>query len=172
MRVIWKPGDLVNLQLRNNMFTIGQMLGSPYMRFYKVHNDNGKWGDLDLRNEEELFTVPVARGFLQKRGVGKIKKGVVASDDCTISEYWIRASLNRRGGDLVQIDPDKGSRGFEDTVIIDGIKSDDRETLMNYEFTNVRLDQELTERLILCLEAGRNLDPFKQKVFPDADFLR
>jgi hypothetical protein len=70
-----------------------------------------------------------------------------------------------KGGDLVRIDPEVDSLGMDNPVVKREIDPSDREALETFEMTNVVTDHPLTPRLILCLKGGRNVDPFKQKIF-------
>lgn len=55
--VVCKRNDLVNIQLRDNLYTIGQMLTSPEKRFYDIFNSDGAWQNLDLNKIKPLFRV-------------------------------------------------------------------------------------------------------------------
>ena len=174
-RFVWKEGGLASFKLKEDLFTIGQMLKSPYLLFFKVKSSDGKYNPIDLNEAPELFTVPVTRSFLQRRGVEKIKKGVVAKSNPILYEYWIQPRIWYggdyvwKGGDLVKIDPKVGDLGMDNIVINRDIDPDDKEILEKYELTNVLTDKFLTARLILCLEHGKNIDPLKEKIFFGTD---
>jgi hypothetical protein len=73
-RVTWKESAVVSLKLDQSMFTLGQMLHSPYMRFFNVQNETGVWRDLDLSRAEILFCVPVGQVVLQQLCEGKVAR--------------------------------------------------------------------------------------------------
>ncbi|MBP5078789.1 hypothetical protein HUS84_33915, partial [Pseudomonas chlororaphis] len=79
-RIVWKKGDVVSVKLRDDSFTLAQMLTSPVMRFYAVHNTDNVWEDVDLNHEQILFSVFVGAVVLKNMVVDKVKnKSVVAS---------------------------------------------------------------------------------------------
>lgn len=170
-RVVWKEDDLVLLKLDEDLYTVGQMLKSPYMVFFHLKSGDGRFADIDLNGVPELFIVPVANNFLQQRGVEKIKRGVIPKRDVEIPGLWIypkmwpRGDYVWKGGDLVRIDPEVGNLGMDNPVVKRDIDPNDRETLEKYELTNVMTDHPLTPRLILSLREGRNVDPLKEKIF-------
>lgn len=43
MRIIWKPGYMINLKLRNDLYTIAQLEGNFVVRFFDVFNAHGMW---------------------------------------------------------------------------------------------------------------------------------
>jgi hypothetical protein len=45
-RVVWKEADLVLLQLEDDLFTLGQMLRSPYMQFYHLQSRDGRFSEV------------------------------------------------------------------------------------------------------------------------------
>lgn len=173
-RVVWKETALVLLELEAGRYTIGQMLRDPYMLFFRTEREDGDFSGLDLNEVPALFIVPVARDFLQKRGVKKIEKGVEPRRDVEVPERWLQAKLGPpggyvwKGGDLVRIDPEVGDAGMANEVLkrdLDPHDPEDRRIIEEHELTNVLADHPLTQRLILSLEEGENVDPLKQKVF-------
>lgn len=170
-RVVWKVDDVVLLKLTKDLFTIGQMLKSPYMLFFHVESHDGKFVAIDLNEVPKLFIVPVVRHFLQYRGVEKIKHGVTPRRDVELPVLWIRPGPGPiggyvwKGGDLVRIDPVVGDLGMSNPVVKRNISPDDADTLGKYELTNVQTDHPLTPRLIASLREGRNVDPLKEKIF-------
>lgn len=174
-RVVWKENAVILLELKEGFYTLSQMLQSPYMLFFRVSNTDGDFSGTDLNNVSQLFIVPVANNFLKKRGVEKLKSGVVEKKDVEIPTLWIdpnmwpKGDYVWKGGDLVRIDPKVGSLGMNNPVVKANVSPDDRETLESYELTNVMTDIPLTPRLILCLEQGKYVDPLKEKIFFGTD---
>lgn len=68
----WNIGDLVNIKLRSDLFTIGQMLTSPIMQFFDISNPNGDWKNIDLNTIPPLFRVFVGRAINKSLVIGKI----------------------------------------------------------------------------------------------------
>jgi hypothetical protein len=173
-RVVWKEGDVVSLKLREGLFTVGQMCRSPYMAFFNVKSADGQFGELDLNQVSFFCVIPVARDFLQRRVEGKLKQ-VVAKSDVSIPLLWLspqRAYAQKfiwRGADLVKIDPQTGDLGMRNPIVKRNFQPRDDEELNKYEVTNVRTDGGLVARLIVSLERGANLDPFRAKVLLGKD---
>lgn len=171
-RIVWKANDVVLLELREGLFSVCQMLGpSSYMAFFQLSNTTGDFAGTDLNEVPELFIVSVANNFLRNRGVEKIKKGVVAKRDVEIPTLWLDPKMWPKGdyvwknADLVEIDPEVGSLGINNPVVQKDITKDDTDILDSYELTNVMTDFPLADRLILCLEQRRNVDPLKEQIF-------
>lgn len=174
MRVVWKSSTVVSLQLRDDLYTVAQMLKDPYLMFFYVKHDTDDFSGLDLNREKELFVIPVARDFLQRRGVAKLKN-VTPRSNADVPEIWIRpkiafgSSYPFKGGDLVRIDPKTGDLGLQNEVVKANISPDDKDTLSKYELTNVWTDSHLVPRLMLCLEKSQNIDPLKEKIILGRD---
>src|SRR5262245_52857284 len=159
-RIVWKENDLVNIRLKENLFTIGQLLRAPYILFFKLSNENGEWNGVDLDRVPELFSVSVARDFLQKTVTGKIKNGVKPKSDAAVPALWIKpklwfgGGLPWKGGDLIKVDPAVGVTGSDEIVKKD-IQPSDKEILDKYELTNMWSYGDLAERLIRFYETGQ-----------------
>ncbi|EGE4661013.1 hypothetical protein SBON0708_004234 [Salmonella bongori serovar 48:i:- str. 94-0708] len=61
MRIIWKPGYLINLKLRNDLYTIAQLEGNFVVRFFDIFNAHGIWKDIALNTTSQLSSVFVAK---------------------------------------------------------------------------------------------------------------
>ncbi|TDM05883.1 MAG: hypothetical protein C4K60_14405 [Ideonella sp. MAG2] len=72
-KIIWKENHIVRLRLRDDLFTIGQLLGSAFMRVHKLSGSVDEWEDIDLNQTEELFTVPVTNDVFRGLATGKVK---------------------------------------------------------------------------------------------------
>lgn len=170
-RFIWKEGGIVSFKVKEDLFTIGQMLKSPYVCFFQIQSPDGTFADVDLNATLELFVIPVARDFLQKRLYERISEGVKAKQDLALPELWIMPKMAFggdfpwKGGDLVKIDHAVGDLGMANKVVKRSIKADEKEILEKYELTSVWTDQGLVERLILCFGSGKNINPFKDRIF-------
>jgi hypothetical protein len=78
-RIVWEGNGLINIKLRDDLYTIGQMLVSPTVRFYDISSKDGVWKTVDLNNVKPLFqTYPLRAG--KKLVIGKVKeKSVIPS---------------------------------------------------------------------------------------------
>lgn len=88
-RIVWKVDDLVNIKLRDDLYTIGQMLTSPTMRFYDIFNNYGVWENIDLNNVKPLFSVFVGRVINKYLIQNKIKSSTVIASSKPYEPYWI-----------------------------------------------------------------------------------
>ena len=77
--MLFGKNDLVNIQLRDDLYTIGQMLVSPAMRFYDISNTDRIWNDIDLNNVKPLFRVYVGSVINKYLIHSKIKFPTVVS---------------------------------------------------------------------------------------------
>ena len=98
-RIIWKAGDLVNIKLRDDLYTIGQMLTSPAMRFYDICNHDGVWGDIDLNKINPIFRVFVGNVINKYLVTEKIKQGSVTPSHQPYEPYWIKSYTLIMDGD-------------------------------------------------------------------------
>jgi hypothetical protein len=182
-RVVWKKNDLVNIQLRDNLYTIGQMLTSPEMRFYDIFNSDGAWQNLDLNKIEPLFSVFVGNVINKSLIQGKIKSTTVIPSSKPNERYWIkpytildyghykgdRFNFHFLGGKLIDLVPD--ADGILSTTRAPIIKEDltlpqDRKLIEQYELTNMWGDVDLRDRLCRYFDTGINRDDLKFEVFP------
>lgn len=170
-RIIWKENSLVNIKLREDLFTIGQLLRSPFIRFYKIQSSDGCWKNVDLNNIEPLFTVMIGNVVFQKLVTEKIKEKTVIFSNLPFEKYWIDAHLNFeggypfKGGKLIELDPNIGTT--QAPIIkedLDFIK--DREIIDKYELTNMWGAEDLAERLTYFFDTGKDHNSHKEKIFP------
>lgn len=71
-RITWKEGDVVSLKLRDDLYTVGQMIKNSVMRFYDVKSVNGIWSDLVLDDSKILFSGFVGKVVSQRLAVEKL----------------------------------------------------------------------------------------------------
>jgi hypothetical protein len=172
-RVVWKENALVSIKLRDDLYTIGQMLVSPSMRFYDIPSKDGIWKSVDLNYVKPLFQVFVGQVVMQKLVAEKVKEKTVVASNSPFESLLIKPHVNYdggfpwRGGKLVDI----GLDGKIGTTLAPVIKQnldlpEDRETVEKYELTNMWGDQDLTDRLCRYFDTGVNRDDLKFEVFP------
>ncbi|ABS46467.1 MULTISPECIES: hypothetical protein [Yersinia pseudotuberculosis complex] len=181
-RIIWKVGDLVNIKLRDDLYTIGQMLTSPAMRFYKISNGNGVWEDIDLNKVEVLFRVFVGNVVNKHLVKDKIDKKSVVASDKPYEPYWIktytltmdgehykgdRFSFPFLGGKIIDLGPDGNVSVTQAPIIKEDLAlPQDRELIEKYELTNMWGHEDLSDRLCRYFDTGINRDDLKFEVFP------
>jgi hypothetical protein len=170
-RIIWKRNHLVNVKLREDLYTPAQMLVDPYIMFFALFNQTGRWEGVELSKTPTLFCVPVGRVFLKNCVENKITEGVVADENLTLPKYWIRpcivydGSFPFKGGDLIEIDTNRGDTHAGRIVKPDLDVVEDAEAIRKYELTNMWGDEDTTKRLIHFYETGVDQNPLKEKVF-------
>jgi hypothetical protein len=176
-RVQWREDSLVNLKVRDGLYTIGLMKRSPYMWIFDIHNGTGVWENLELNAIEPLFCVIIAQVVIQRLVDGKInKKAVVPPTTLEIPPNWIMPHLNntpwknRRfawsGGKLVHLI--QGPDMLDSPVIkpdLDVIE--DRKLIESCELTNMWGEKDLSDRLARYFDTGVNRDDLKFEIFPD-----
>jgi len=173
-RFVWKIGDLVNIKLRDDLFTISQMMISPTMRFYDIFNQDGEWRNIDLNKCPVLFRVfVVTRPILKFLATHKIREKTVIPGNMPYEPYWINPYSNFdggfawRGGKLIDLGPD-GNIGYTLAPVIksDLVLPEDRELIEKHELVNMWGPGSLRERLIRYFDTGINRDDLKFEIFP------
>jgi len=181
-RIIWKAGDLVNIKLRDNLYTIGQMLISPTMRFYDISNTDGIWEDIDLNKVNPLFGAFVGNVINKYLVTEKIKVKSVISSNKPYESYWIKPytlTMDRKyykgdrfsfpflGGKIIDLGPDGNVSVTQAPVIKEDLTlPQDRELIEKYELTNMWGHEDLSDRLCRYFDTGINRDDLKFEVFP------
>ncbi|MTD29416.1 hypothetical protein [Erwinia sorbitola] len=180
-RIIWKDGDLVNIKLRDGLYTIGQMLTSPAMRFYNISSVDGVWDNIDLNKVKPLFRVFVGRVINKYLIQGKIKSPTVIASSKPYESYWIspysiidgahykgtRNDFPFLGGKIIDLGPDGNVSVTQAPVIKEGLTlPQDREIIEQYELDNMWGYEDLSDRLCRYFDTGVNRDDLKFEVFP------
>ncbi|EKS6643755.1 hypothetical protein QCD58_002561 [Enterobacter hormaechei] len=181
-RVVWRNDDLVNVKLRDDLYTIGQMLNSPIMRFYNIFNNDGIWDDVDLNEIDVLFRVFISRDVISQLVIGKIKKKTVIPCSSYDEPYWIkpysltmdaghykgdRFSFPFLGGKIICLDVNGGVGTTQAPVVKEDLSLPaDRELIERYELTNMWGGDGLSDRLCRFYDSGINRDDLKFEVFP------
>ena len=169
-RVTWKENALICLKLRDNLFTIAQMLRSPFLRLFKVSNKDGVWRNLDLNEVEVLSCVLVGQVVLQQLCEGKVRDRAVIPSSLPFQKLWMRPYMNLDGGfpfigaRLVEVDPTKCVTTAP--VVRDWLRPKaDAELIKKYELTNMWGADDLRERLVRYFDTGIDRNALKEKVF-------
>ncbi|MFW0767444.1 hypothetical protein ACN0IV_16600 [Trabulsiella odontotermitis] len=181
-RIVWKEGDLVNIKLRDDLYTIGQMLTSPAMRFFDISNKDGEWENINLNEFDILFRVFVGRIINKELIQNKINSSTVIASDTPYEPYWIapysimdgehykgsRNSFPFLGGRIIDLGSD-GKRSITSAPVIkeDLSLPQDRELIEKYELDNMWGSEDLKDRLGRYFDTGINRDDLKFEVFPD-----
>ena len=169
-RVTWKENALISLKLRDDLFTIAQMLRLPFLRLFKVSNKDGVWRNLDLNKVEVLFCVMVGRVVRQQLCEGKVSDRSVIPSALPFQKLWIDAYSNFDGGftflggKLIEVDP---AKSYTTAPVVKDwlLPKADAELIKKYELTNMWGADDLRARLVGYFDTGIDRDELKEKVF-------
>ncbi|CFQ68331.1 Uncharacterised protein [Yersinia pseudotuberculosis] len=180
-RITWKDGDLVNIKLRDGLYTIGQMLTSPAMRFYDIFNTDGVWENVDLNKVNPLFRVFVGKVINKYLVQGKVESPEVIASTKPYEPYWIapysiidgvhykgtRNNFPFLGGKIIDLGPDGNVSVTQAPVIKEDLTlPQDRNFIEKYELDNMWGHEDLSDRLCRYFDTGINRDDLKFEVFP------
>jgi hypothetical protein len=183
-RFTWKEDNLISLRLRDGSFALGQLLKSPYIAFFAAFREDDAWPADAAESTPPLFFCAVAsvvfkfstisqqpnvrpKRFEQvpylwiKRFTGSRKVTVWRG---TERERQLLLLSERPGGQLVEKHMDASGPG-NPKVIVPSIPLDDDETIDSYEMNVIATYPNLNERLLLCKQLGKNVDPEKDLTF-------
>ncbi len=170
---IWKPNGMVSLQLRDDLFTIGQMSVKPIMRLYDVSNTEDVWEDSVFSFMIPLFDVFVGRIVIQKLAVRFIAEKSVQTVATPPQRLWIKPHLSYdgkfpfKGGKLIDLGPEGMGDSTHASVTQENLLlPDDREVIEQVELTNMWGAVSLGDRLRRYFDTGVNRDDLKFEIFP------
>jgi hypothetical protein len=175
MRAFWKKDGVVCVKLKDDLFTLAQMVdGTAYMRFYAIFRREDAWKGVDLNAVSALFCVPVGNVLLQKLCVRRVPADEVAPSHVPFERYFIKPHLNYegpfvfRGGKLIDLgEYAEGDSTRAPIVIPDLNVKDHREVIHKHELTNMWGDKDTALRLIHFFETGVDRNDLKENVFPE-----
>ncbi len=179
MKLQWKELTVISLKLDDEVFTLAQMLASPYMRFFEVFSRvDGSWPP-DLSAVSPLFCVAVGKIVIQRLGVRRIPTTEVSPSTQPFERYFIdcidnsegyrlRGEYMWRGGRLVDLGATGEFDGWRAPTIIKNLTlKEHKAEILGHEFCNVYGDNHIRDRLLTFHRTGINEDPMKALVFPD-----
>jgi len=171
-RVVWKNNGIVSLKLRDNLYTLGQMLGKANMRFFNIKSIDGNWCNIDLDKIEPIFTLFIGKVVLQNLVDTKIDDKTVKPNLKPLEKHWISANINYdggplfKGGDLIDIGEDVNIGSTQGNIIKQNLSLEaDREIIETHELTNIYGDNHVSERLLNFFDTGKDVDALKAEVF-------
>jgi hypothetical protein len=171
-KIPFAVGDVLNIKLRDDLFSIAQVSLPSYVTFFDIASKNGDWKDVDLSKTPILFCAVVATTRMKPLIVGKLASDRVKADTRQMERLFIKPGLNFsgghafRGGNLIEVD-DRGET-TQRPIIKKGLTAEaDSELILKYELTNMWNDPELLrDRLIRYFDDGINWDRHKEQIFP------
>ncbi len=175
MRAFWQEDAVILLKLREDLYTVAQMMpkGTARLRFYKIFHTDPNWKDINLNEAESLFTLPIGNVVIQKLGVKRLKPDEVMPSSKPYERFIIFPKENYggdftwRGGKLV----DTGDRGQDSAwrapvVIEDLTVEEHKEIILQHQLGNFWGADDLAERLIHFYEKEFDFDALKNRIFP------
>lgn len=189
-RVAWKDSAVVSIQTRKGHHVLAQMSRDPFLVFFDVfRSDPGQFAGIDLEDAPILFCSAVTRQFLKSSSVERLTelapravrelptRWIHRHPESYSATVWSGTEHERTfislgpGGALVEKEVlhhqgryDHPS-GVFDRVLIANIDPNDDETIDAHEMTSLAVFPATNERLFLCEQLERSLDPEKDVLF-------
>lgn len=180
-RMVWKFGDFVVLQVREDLYTVARMLSGAMLCVYDIFRQEDSWGDVDWVEVKPLFHVFVGAVVQKKMGVRKISVEGMQESCLVPQKYWIvaytcldkghfkggRDTFSLYGGRLVDLGGGDRVETYEAPVLKHDLSVlDDREIIERHELVNMWGDGDLSDRLARYYDTGVNRDDLKFEIFP------
>jgi hypothetical protein len=180
MRAFWKQDGVICLKLRDDLYTLAQMVNPvAMMRFYEIFKDKDEWQGVDLNNVKPLFAVAIGNAVIHNLGVRRVPPKEVTPSAAPCERHFIHVSDNAeyygrpgefmwKGGRLVDRGEAAKTVGYAATTLIPDLNvHDHRDIILKHEFTNMYGDNHIKNRILQFYDTGVNIDVMKLKVFPD-----
>ncbi|MDZ4019731.1 hypothetical protein [Pseudomonas sichuanensis] len=180
-RIVWKFGEFVVLQVREDLYTVARMLSGAMLCVYDVFRQEDCWDDVNWGDVKPLFHIFVGAVVLKELGVRKISVEGVQECCLTPQRYWIvaytsldkghfkggRDTFSLYGGRLVDLSGGDRVETYEAPVIKHDLSVvEDREIIEGHELVNMWGDEDLSDRLARYYDSGINRDDLKFEIFP------
>ncbi len=167
-RVQWKDNAVLNVRLRDDLFTLAQMRSNHLLEFFDIRS-RGEWGVLNLSSVPVLFTIYVAENRLRPLFSEWLPSSKVSPNDRPVERrmlsFVVKAG-NSYSADLVEL-PDDLSSVDAKVLKADLSPRTDLEIIHHYELTGMVGDAEkLRTRLVRYFDSGINWDDAKSFLYP------
>lgn len=167
-RVQWVDNSVLNVRLRDNLFTLAQMRKNHLLEFFDISN-SGEWKAVDLNATRVLFTIYVAENRLRPLFAERLPSSKVKPNDRPVERRMLSFIVkpgNIYGVDLVEL-TDSLSSVEAKTIKADLSPVADLESIHRYELTGMVGDPEkLRARLIRYFDDRINWDESKSFLYP------
>ena len=167
-RVQWKNNFVLNVRLRDDLFTLAQMRSNHLLEFFDIRS-SGEWGAVDLSSIRVLFTIYVAESRLRSLFSDWLPPSKIKPNDRPVERRMLSFIVkpdNSYGANLVEL-PDDLSSVSAKVIKADLSPTSDLTVIHNYELTGMVGDPEkLRTRLIRYFDSGVNWDGSKSFLFP------
>jgi len=169
MPIRWKENAVVNVKLKDDLYTIAQMYQHPYMQFFKISNETGNWDGINLIDVPKYIFIPHDKFFGKEHYVEKLKN--IEPIEIVPPKYAIktfpRPSL---------VEPVFRKDGLYDSYNAKLIKDnlnplEDEKLIRQYETVNLELNWNLKTRLIYFFETGEDISLSKLLRFYPDEFI-
>lgn len=176
-RFSWKENDIYIIQLKEDLYTIAQLLAKPHVAFFNITSERNDFSEksIDLNAVEPFGVCMVLKGFIKTASIEKTKN-IYPNRHIPIPEIFIskdreqwgnpKISDDKKTYNLVRIDPNIGDQGIMGNEIIQyNINRKAKKNpkfLSKYELTGYNMGYGLVRRLILSFENNRWIDPEKE----------
>jgi hypothetical protein len=181
-RIVWKENAIVSIKIRDNLFTLAQMINSPYLIFFNVFSADEQWKAINLEKVPVLFFRGVTRQFLQKSEI-TLKKEIQPITQYEAPKYWLQLgpgsqaliawkgtphemSIMTLGEEGVRvIEKDITQSGFHAVKPVGPyLTGPEHKEIDKYELDTLGVYPETIERLYLCHFFKKNVDPDKDLI--------
>lgn len=183
-RFVWKQDAVFSMALKDGSYVLGQLLKEPYMVFFHEFRDKDEWEPTAAQGAQPLLFCAVTRQFLIYSPIEK-QPSVLPRAFERMPSRWIERIPGTRqltiwkgtsdertmvllserpGGQLIEKHIE--ASGFQEwPVVKKSIALDDDETIDGHEESCLWLYPQLNERLSLCKQVGRCVDPSRDLTF-------
>jgi hypothetical protein len=162
----WDEGGILSFHLRDDLYTVGLMKRLPYIQFYDVRSEDGKWSSVDLDSALRLICVGVVQLALRELEVTQVDSKCFVNDERPFPSTWLRSctwigeGYPFRGADLINLDPSVGSLRSE-VLKYDIDVAKNMDLVRNAELTNLYNTWMLRDRLLGFFNEGIDRQPLK-----------
>ena len=179
IRSIAKANSLYSMRMRGGRFALLQTLESPVrVAVFKEFRRVDDWSDYLTSAEQVLFYCSVIKNVFQNDSMRRCKEGRVGVDLTSPAKR-----LSSRGIEKIMIWPDTEHERemFSDGVAFSVEEQSRQDGVWHYEYVPISVSEyeqykhlelnrlraypELNERIALCADFGRNVDPLKEMAF-------
>jgi hypothetical protein len=169
-RVAWKPGEILSIGLRDDLFSLAQMRQNHLMQFFDVRSDTGNWRDIDLGRVQPLFCIYVASSRLKELFAAiivdaSVKPNLRPTPRLMLSADPVLDQKYKCTVDLVELGDSYDSVDAE-IVEANLVPSSHGAELQQYELTGMwGSPEKLAMRLTRYFDTGVNWDDSKTFIF-------
>ena len=175
MTVRWSDGAVVSVAVKGDRRVLAQMVESPFLYFFWYFADEDGDFALALDAVEPIFCCAVTRQFLKHSDPRK-EPGAAPRKKLVRPKHWINTydgwrdvvawpgTPHERELTLMGGEPG-GMLVLREELVGEDIALDDDDTIDGHELTNIWTFPLLNERLHLCEQLERNIDPMKDLSF-------